>query len=133
MNNECILWQKAKNKAGYGITWHNNKWAYAHRAVMNAKKGEVVLHTCDNPSCVNPEHLIIGTSKQNSQDMVSKNRQAKGEKAGSAKLTKAQVIEIRTYKNKLPSRKVAVLFSISKTNVLDIWKNKIWKEQDNNE
>lgn len=54
-------------------------------------------------------------------------------KAGSAKLTKAQVIEIRTYKNKLPSRKVAVLFSISKTNVLDIWKNKIWKEQDNNE
>lgn len=133
MNNECILWQKAKNKAGYGITWHNNKWAYAHRAVMNAKKGEVVLHTCDNPSCVNPEHLIIGTSKQNSQDMVSKNRQAKGEKAGSAKLTKTQVTEIRAYKNTLPSRKVAVLFSISKTNVLDIWKNKIWKEQDNNE
>lgn len=127
MSSDCILWTKAKNKAGYGITWANNKWEYAHRAVVNASKGDVVLHTCDNPSCVNPEHLIIGTHKQNSFDMVRKNRQAKGEQAGNSKLTQEQVTEIRKLKQKLSSRKVASLFSISKTNVLDIWNNKIWK------
>lgn len=127
MSNGCILWQKAKNKAGYGITWHNNKWEYAHRVVAKASKGEVVMHKCDNPSCVNPEHLIVGTSKQNSFDMVSKNRQAKGEQAGNSKLTEKQVLEIRELKQKLSSRKVATMFSISKTNVLDIWNNKIWK------
>lgn len=127
MSSDCILWTKAKNNAGYGITWANNKWEYAHRAVAKAKKGEVVMHSCDNPSCVNPEHLIIGTHKQNSLDMVTKNRQAKGEKAGSAKLTEKQVGEIRKLEGQLPSRKVALLFNISKTNVLDIWKNKIWK------
>jgi len=127
MSSDCILWTKAKNKAGYGITWANNKWEYAHRAVAKAKKGEVVMHSCDNPSCVNPEHLIIGTHKQNSFDMVRKNRQAKGEQAGNSKLTQEQVTEIRKLKQKLSSRKVASLFSISKTNVLDIWNNKIWK------
>ena len=76
MEDSCTLWQGAKNKAGYGITWFKNKWAYAHRAVVNATKGEVVRHTCDNPSCVNPKHLVIGSHKDNSMDMVEKQRQA---------------------------------------------------------
>ncbi len=128
---DCILWSKAKNKAGYGITWHNNKWAYAHRVAVNATKGQVVRHLCDNPSCVNPEHLQIGTHKENSEDMVKKHRQAFGEKAGNAKLTWNEVTKIRQLTG-VSSRSVAKLFGISKTNVLDIWKNKIWKNQENN-
>jgi hypothetical protein len=123
----CLLWDGAINKAGYGITWHNNKWAYAHRAVMNAKKGEVVLHICDNPRCVNPEHLKVGTHQDNSSDMVKKNRQATGENCGNAILSEPQVREIRKCKGYLSSRIVAKIYNISKTNVLDIWNRKIWK------
>lgn len=127
MNSPCILWNKAVNSGGYPITWNNNRIQYKHREIMDAKKGEVVLHRCDNPSCVNPEHLYIGSHQDNSNDMVAKNRQAKGEDCGNSKLTTDLVFNIRTYQGKLSSRKVAVLFNISKTNVLDIWKRKIWK------
>lgn len=125
--NECVLWQKAKNKAGYGITWFQNKWAYAHRVVAQAQPGQVVRHRCDNPSCVNPQHLEVGSHQDNSQDMVNKQRQAVGEACGNSKLTLEQVTEIRSLKDKFSSRQVAAKFNISKTNVLDIWNNKIWR------
>ncbi len=127
MQENCTLWTKAKNKAGYGITWANNKWAYAHRVAANALKGQVVRHTCDNPSCVNPQHLVVGTHKDNSEDMVNKVRQAWGKKAGRAKLTEDEVIVIRKFQGNHSSRVTAATFDISKTNVLDIWNRKIWK------
>lgn len=127
IKSECILWEKAVNSSGYGVTWFGGKQHYAHRVAIGAKKGEVVLHICDNRLCVNPEHLRIGTHADNSTDMVSKNRQAKGEACGNSKLTTSEVITIRELKGKLSSRKVAKLFNISKTNVLDIWNNNIWK------
>lgn len=123
----CQNWPGAKNKAGYGVTWHNNKWAYAHRVVAKAKKGEVVMHTCDNPSCVNPAHLKLGTHKQNSEDMVKKQRQMYGEKCPLSKLNAHEVLAIRQLMWCKPSREVAKMFNISKTNVLDIWNRKIWK------
>lgn len=126
MVEDCVIWQGAKDAAGYGVTWHNNKWCRAHRAVMNAKPGEIVRHLCDNPSCVNPNHLRLGTSKENSEDMVSKGRQARGELAGNSKFSVADVRLVRSYKGQLSSRQVASLMKMSKTNVLDIWNNKIW-------
>ena len=128
MQEDCVNWTKAKNKAGYGVTWANNKWAYAHRIVVDAKKGEIVRHTCDNPSCVNPKHLIKGTAKENSADMVNKQRQAWGEKAARSELTGHDVLAIRAlYFSGKSSREVAKMWGISKTNVLDIWNRKIWK------
>lgn len=127
MINECINWEKAKNKAGYGITWAKNKWAYAHRSIAQALPGEVVRHLCDNPSCVNPDHLVKGNHQDNSTDMVKKNRQAKGEDCGNSKLTVEEITYIRNMQGHLSSRKVANIFGISKTNVLDIWNKKIWR------
>ena len=127
MLDKCTIWKGAKNEAGYGITWCNNRWAYAHRAAVSAKPGEVVRHVCDNPSCVNPNHLVKGTHKENSQDMVSKNRQVKGEKSHLAKLNETSVKAIRSCNGSMSSQTCANIFNISKTNVLDIWKNKIWK------
>lgn len=127
VTNNCINWTGAKNKAGYGITWFQNKWAYAHRAVTNALKGQVVRHSCDNPSCVNPEHLVVGTAKENSEDMVTKGRQIKGTQSHLAKLDEDTVQMIRMAKGGMSSRQCADRFNISKTNVLDIWNNKIWK------
>lgn len=122
----CLEWTGAVNSGGYPITWYNGKTVYAHRQIMNAKPNDVVMHTCDNPKCVNPEHLVIGTPAENSADMVNKKRQAVGEQCGNAKLTTEQVLAIRSYKDKLSSRKVAALYNISKTNVLDIWRRYIW-------
>ena len=121
----CILWTKAKNSGGYPVTWHNGKIQYAHRLIMNAKPGELVMHTCDNPSCVNPEHLRLGTYDENSKDMVAKKRQAVGEQCGNSKLQEHEVRLIRD--SQLPSRLLARMYHISKTNVLDIKRRKIWR------
>lgn len=124
---DCILWTKALNSGGYPITWKDGKTVYAHRVIAGAKPNEVVMHSCDNPSCVNPDHLFIGTDAENSADMVSKNRQAKGEQCGNSKLDNETVKLIRHLKSHMSSRQVAGRFNISKTNVLDIWNNKIWR------
>jgi hypothetical protein len=89
---ECNPWTKAINNLGYGISWKDGKTISAHRKVYEESygpipKGLMVRHTCDNRSCVNPKHLILGTAKQNSQDMVDRNRQAKGSKIGNSILT----------------------------------------------
>lgn len=124
---DCLIWPGALNSGGYPVTWENGKAVYAHRVIMEAKPGEVVMHTCDNPSCVNPRHLKLGFPKDNSKDMTNKNRQAKGESCGNSKLTELEVFGIRSMQGKASSRVVAELYNISKTNVLDIWNNKIWR------
>lgn len=124
----CVLWTGALNSGGYPVTWKDGKTVYAHRVAANAVKGQVVLHTCDNPACVNPDHLKIGTAKDNSQDMVAKGRQATGEGCGNSKYKEWQIHQVRNLKGKLSSRAVASIYKMSKTNVLDIWNNKIWKK-----
>jgi hypothetical protein len=127
MFSDCILWRGAVNEAGYPITWHNNRWAYAHRVIMEAKKGEVVMHLCDEPRCVNSSHLKIGTPAENSADMVRKNRQAKGEDCGNAVLTESQVREIRNCQGFFSSRATGKIYNTSHTNVLDIWNRRTWR------
>lgn len=72
----------------------------AHRVSYELHKGIIpeglyVRHSCDNPACVNPEHLLLGTQKDNMKDMINRNRQSKGSKRFCAKLNEQQVIEIR--------------------------------------
>lgn len=74
---------------------------YVHRLVYAAiynvpVDGLVVCHRCDNPPCFRPDHLFIGTQAQNLADMRAKGRQARGERIGTAKLTEADVREIRS-------------------------------------
>lgn len=123
----CIKWKGAFNSSGYGVTWENGKTVYAHRVVAKAKQGEVIRHLCDNKQCVNPEHLKAGSHKDNSEDMVSKNRQARWERAARTKFTRETVLYIRSMQSKISSRKLAKELNMSKSNVLDIWNNNIWK------
>lgn len=127
---ECCPWTKAINNLGYGISWKDGKTISAHRKVYEEyygpiPKGLVVRHTCDNRSCVNPQHLILGTPKQNSQDMVERNRQAKGSKVGTSILTDDIVRMIKSTSGS--SRKLAKFFGCSATTIKDIKNNKIWK------
>ncbi|EBO9780709.1 hypothetical protein ZD92_20245 [Salmonella enterica subsp. enterica] len=105
MMSECIEWQNYRSEDGYGIQKYRGKTVKAHRLAycqangleLKDITGLVVRHKCDNPACINPLHLEIGTQADNNRDRAERNRSAhlSGEKNGRAKLTKEQVDEIR--------------------------------------
>jgi hypothetical protein len=76
---------------------HRVSWELSHGKVP---VGLYVLHHCDTPCCVNPDHLFLGTDADNRADCVQKGRQARGTTSGNAKLTEQQVREIRAYGRK---------------------------------
>jgi len=81
---QCWPWQGAKLKTGYGVVKHRCKQYKAHRASFAIHRGQIpggmfVCHHCDNPSCVNPSHLFLGTPQDNMTDKVQKGRQSRGE------------------------------------------------------
>ena len=126
----CWIWKKAIRKDGYGITWYNGTTDYVHRVSYRIFKNEfdpnlIVRHTCDNPSCCNPEHLLLGSDQDNSTDMVNRGRSCKGSNTPKAKLTEDMIQPIR--ESDLSSRVLGSLLGVSKTVILDIKKNRIWK------
>jgi hypothetical protein len=102
----CHIWTASTNLQGYGefgiVRRPAHKIHAAHRVSWELHRGPIppgmkILHKCDRPRCVNPDHLFIGTQKDNMQDCVTKGRKnsAKGEKNCKAKLTVEQIQEIR--------------------------------------
>ncbi len=76
---QCWEWIGSKDKNGYGLIKRNGRSVRAHRASYEINIGEipsgmVIMHSCDNPGCVNPEHLSVGTPLQNSLDCKVKGR-----------------------------------------------------------
>jgi hypothetical protein len=98
---KCWMWIGAYTHCGYGIIWgsRHTRGIRAHRIsweIVNGKipKGKKILHSCDNPPCVNPEHLRPGTDADNHRDMVERGRALNGEKNPQCKITKEQVLDI---------------------------------------
>jgi hypothetical protein len=96
----CWLWHGAAFVAGYGYIIHEGRKRPAHRVSYELHNGPIpdgmlVRHTCDNKACVNPQHLLAGTSQDNSDDCVRRGRIARNEACGRCKLSNVQVAEIR--------------------------------------
>jgi hypothetical protein len=96
----CLEWHGVKNANGYGKTKIRGKDWNVHRYVWTLVNGPIpdglfVCHKCDNRQCAEPDHLFLGTPKDNQQDMVRKGRSLKGERNNKSKLTPDDVRAIR--------------------------------------
>lgn len=119
--NGCWEWTGQLNYYGYGVIWHNRAGRRAHRVSFEIHKGpltkdDVVCHSCDNPKCVNPDHLFKGTKLDNNRDAKSKGRNARGQRAGSARLSDS-AIELLKMGEHLSQRELAQIFGISQSQV----------------
>ena len=128
----CWLWTGATNYKGYGALRIDGKNVFPHRFsyelyIGNVPEGVFVCHKCDNPSCVNPAHLWLGTNTDNVQDMVKKMRHTIGERNPMAKLTKEQVIKIRKLKDNHSLSQLAKLFGLGVSTVSQIVNRHRWK------
>lgn len=130
---ECWPWTGATNK-GYGVIAvagsksriaHDVAWEVHHGRPL--PDGMLIRHSCDNPPCCNPAHLLLGTHGDNSQDKVERDRQAKGSGHGIAKLTEVDIPIIRSlYAGGATQRVIGERFGISQTAVSLIIRGRTW-------
>jgi len=133
--NGCWEVDCCKNKGGYHDFTINGKTTQCHRFMYMIHHQDenidsfCVCHTCDNSGCVNPEHLWLGTSQENTQDKVNKNRQSKGSNHSKSKLTEIDVEEmlINTLSGYFTTYKeIMYHYHISLTTVHDLITMKSW-------
>lgn len=133
---DCLIWPYGKTSGGYGVTKSaDGKRTTAHRVICEMAHGRpptenhVAAHSCGNGhlGCVNPHHLRWATCKENSQEMVLHGTSPKGERCGHAKLTDADVREIRDMRGLVSLGEIAGRFGVSKMTVSDIHLRKTWK------
>jgi predicted XRE-type DNA-binding protein len=120
----CWEWIKGKNSTGYGCLYVFNTQILAHRLSYIIYKGRLsqqlhVLHSCDNPACINPNHLRAGTDLDNVTDMILRGRKriANGNKV---KLTKTNIEEIKLLLPQMSQQKIADKFGVSQSLISSI-------------
>ncbi len=145
--NQCIDWPFLLDKDGYGQMRHKGERG-THRICYFLSKGKIpdgfcVMHSCDNPSCINPKHLSSGTARDNHNDMYLKNRCAfqkggvnfvdiRGEKHGLSKLDNDTVRKIRISREKggFSSREIAKFLGVGRQTINDIVSRRTWTHID---
>ncbi len=129
-NKGCINFAGGKCHFGYSHFYFNRHHQGAHRVAWQFANGPIpnglwVLHRCDNPSCVNVEHLFLGTIQDNNQDAFLKERHAFGESHGMVKLTISQVRQI--FLDTRPHLEIATEHGITKSVIWHIKTRKHWR------
>lgn len=136
----CWLWLNHLNNRGYGqFMGESGKVELAHRVSYKMHVGEipvgnVVMHTCDNPACVNPDHLETGTTTDNMRDMSRKGRavgniKTKGQDVHLSKLTEVEVLNIRQLfaTGEYTHKMIADQYNLTKENIGCIVRRQTWK------
>lgn len=125
---DCINWIGTIDEDSYGKFYLSleRKQTAAHRVAYILHTGEdikgiVIRHTCDNPTCVNPLHLIKGTNLDNVNDAIKRGLRH-------TKLSKAEVEEILSLKGKLTGAKIAIKFNVSRQTISHILTGQTWSK-----
>lgn len=137
---DCWTWTGARNRSGYGVVRLRGRWnALAHRVSWvlqhgtEIPSGQQVLHRCDNPSCVRPTHLFLGTNADNVADKIAKGRDRHGSfptgtHHPNAKLTPEAVAQIREMRARgVLLRDIAAAVGVSKSSVWSVTSGKTWR------
>jgi len=133
---QCWEWVGSKMRLGYGMFSVNGKNRLAHRVAWEMVAGEIppgqcVLHRCDNPGCVNPAHLFLGTQQDNIRDRDQKGRQRGplGEKQHLSKLDESGVRHIRRVHRYgiATHRQLAETYGVSDSTITDIIQRRTWR------
>lgn len=127
----CWEWTASLTGAGYGKIGVNGRIITASRLSFEWACGPIppgmfICHHCDNPKCVRPDHLFLGTALDNSRDCKAKGRTAAGERCGRSKLTFAQVAEIR--RDTGVQRRLSERYGVSPALICLIKSRKVWVE-----
>jgi len=127
----CWNWNKTITWKGYGLTFYK-KQIHAHRLSYILFRGEIphgkfVCHKCDNRKCVNPDHLFIGTAKENSLDAVAKGRIVSGDSHYNSKLTSDQVVQIKSMLGDSSQSEIARIFNVNQTTIWMIANGRNWR------
>ena len=128
----CHLWTGCLNNKGYGQIRIAKRAKLAHRVAWEQKNGPIpeglfVCHKCDTPSCVNPDHLFLGTTFENLADASAKGRMRHGIRHHNAKLDDAKVRDIRVMSaSGMCQREIGECVGISQTVVGDVLRREIW-------
>ena len=135
----CWEWKLYKNPLGYGVVSFGKRGqpkriTGAHRLSWIVYRGSIpdglcVLHKCDNPSCINPDHLFLGTNADNMRDMAAKGRTRvlRGQQVGTAKLFPRQVRKIKQLFGILNDCQIARAFEVSDSLIWNIRKGISWR------
>ena len=141
----CWNWEGSKNKKGYGSVnlrrigkiWSVSSCFRAHRVAKSHFSGVNLLdtryacHKCDNPSCVNPDHIFMGTASDNMLDMASKGRcskrNQKGSSNGNSKLKENDILEIKDKLSSMTNIDIAKEYGVHHATISLIRRNKTWK------
>lgn len=131
----CWEWKRCLSSAGYGKIGVDGGSVYAHRLSWEMANGEIpdgasVLHHCDNPPCVRPDHLFLGSKKDNTGDAIRKGRFVnppikRGVSNHNAKLTDQFVVEIR--KSTLSAPALAIRYNVAVTTIEKVRARSAWK------
>lgn len=136
----CWYWTGPLAHKGYGrisMPGKDNMWLDSmkvHRASYEVFKGPIpkgmmICHTCDHPSCLNPDHLFCGSAKDNSDDKIKKGRAryVRGSQQGKAKFTEREVAVIKRLQGSIRVSHLAKAFGVCHSTIASIWNGDNWK------